>query len=122
MIKDYGVEDFGRDHVSLLLYIETRLVDGDGSLDNKHLRRSNRAAWDEKHRSRLRDGRLAEDLGHDGIRCLLELRVAGYVVLIYDTPANMCLLTELGWATAHALRRQRADKQLPVFPLPVTSP
>lgn len=65
----YSREKFGKDHWSLLLYVETCVVDGDGVIDTRRMR-----TWGThgKHNTILAGGELAIE-GHDDWACLAEL-------------------------------------------------
>lgn len=97
--KEEAVKEsaFGRDHWSLLVYVESRAVDHGGWLDVRHMRNDG-----DKYPTRLARGRLA--LKHNDWDCLDDLIRASYVV----DKTGPIRLTEKGWKKAHALRKNKA--------------
>lgn len=99
-IKTISPKDFGKDHWSLLAYVETRCVDYGGVLDKAHLRikesvdRAGNARalqfhgqWKDEYGTRLK-GYFLEGDGrdekrrlskHDDLNCLSDLEAAGYI-------------------------------------------
>ena len=135
MTEHVAVERFGKDHWSLLAYVETRCVDGKGgvgSLVPAHLR-GNPAThpllanylptgWKQSYSTRLKgffqypgrgdparaiaDGFMVD--GHDDWDCLDDLEAAGYLeVLSLSNPAVQ--LTPLGIEVAAKLRKHKAQ-------------
>lgn len=106
---------FGRDHRSLLLYIETRCVDHSGKLEKAHLRcNANRhpafahsGGWDDKYSTRWAD-KVETVVGHDDWDCIDDLVNAGLLVWLGTGTQPRFKLTESGWGIAHQLRRERA--------------
>lgn len=96
-MKTIPVEDFGKDHWSLLAYIKTRCVDYGGVLDIQHMRTKNGAlsgqksgssmGWKPEYGTRLKgfwnkDGTTNQDrmiLDHDDHDCQEDLEAAGYI-------------------------------------------
>jgi hypothetical protein len=116
------VSKFGKDHASLLLYIETRVVDYGGRIDFRHLRTHDGKAQHEHH-TFLRGGEQHPDPEHDDWACLNDLIAAGYCVVRgneeelsgqttrRDTERPL-ELTDKGWVAAWTLRQRKAQKQL----------
>lgn len=94
--KPIPPELWGRDHASTLLYLETRVVDHGGKHEAPHMRRDGT-----KYPTRLRGGKTRK--GHSDYDCVADMQAAG--LLVFGT---FTTLTDLGWAVAHALRRDRA--------------
>lgn len=113
-----AVEKFGRDHWSLLVYLETRCVDYSGVPDRHHMRCSPKRHEFLAHEgsrsrkmspTRLRDGELLYN--RDDWDCANDLEHAGFLKQV-GTGANPRFeLTDLGWSIAGRLRRARAEKQ-----------
>lgn len=61
----------GRDHASLLLYLQTRETDYNGFPDDEHMRSKRRDGWSEDYSSRKWDGRMFED--HDDYDTMYDL-------------------------------------------------
>lgn len=107
-------ERWGRDHQSVLLYLETRCVDYGGQVRTEQLRcNPTRHAygggvrWSDKYTTRLREGVAA--VGHDDWDCIDDLVAAGLVIW-GGTGANPVFrLTDDGWREAGRLRRARAE-------------
>ncbi len=99
-MSNVPAESFGRDHASLLLYLETRVVDHEGRVDVQHLRKRGPA--------RLRGGMETES-DHSDRECLEDLEAAGLVENNGTGLQPIVKLTDRGWIAAHRLRRMRAD-------------
>jgi hypothetical protein len=97
------VDRFGRDHWSTLLYVETRNVDANGSIEARKLRSKLREGWLPKFGTILRDGNILTD--HDDHNCLIDLIEAD----LLRRDGFVFTLTDLGWTVAAALRRNRAN-------------
>lgn len=97
-------EAWGSDHLSTLLYAETRAVDHGGKLSptDLHMR------VDRRYPTRLRDD--VEIYGHTDYDCLADAERAGFVT--YDADAGIIRFTEEGWTFVHNVRRQRAERAL----------
>ena len=108
---------FGRDHKSLLLYIETRCVDNDGKLEKAHLRCNpdrhpafaHSGGWDDKNSTRW-DAKVERVVGHDDWDCIDDLVAAGLLEWLGTGTHPKFKLTETGWIVAHGLRRERAER------------
>ncbi len=95
-------EQWGRDHFTTLLYLETRVVDHDGKLSDPHMRQKYSG-----YPCQLRDGELPN---HGDYECLEDMRTAGLIdhgegqgeVHRYE-------LTVAGWRLAHFLRMRRGQ-------------
>ncbi len=114
-------EEWGKDHHSLLLYIETRLVDHGGALNEQNLR-GHMEGW-RKYPTLLVEGH--KQYGHNDYDCLADLIAEGYVEA--DNPSGRVTfrgrggqvtklgykvnaLTEKGYDLAHRLRREKAER------------
>lgn len=91
-------DNFGRDHWSLLVYCETRVVDYGGRIDPAHLRRDGK-----ENPTRLTKGK--EVANHGDWDCLKDLQSAGFLSMC----GHSIVLTKSGWNKAHKLRRERAQ-------------
>ena len=92
------VESWGRDHLSTLIYAETRAVDYQGVLDSKHLRMSR------NYPTRLHNA--VEVHGHTDEDCLKDAQAAGF--LTFDVNTMRVEFTDVGWEFVSGLRRKRA--------------
>ena len=110
--------EWGRDHWSTLLYIETRAVAYRGGIDRRHLRINGarhpglaHVRGDFVHPTRLRAGRIEPE--HDDWDCVEDM-VAAEMVEIGGTGLSPIMrLTDFGWQVASRLRRDRANFQFP---------
>lgn len=93
------MEQFGKDHWSLLIYIESRAVDDERHYDRRHMRSDGK-----RYPTRLRDGRHVE--GHDDLDCLADLAAAE---LIQEGPGDIAWPTDRGWQVVGQLRRRRSE-------------
>lgn len=106
-------ENWGKDHFSTLLYLETRIVDYSGVVRGEQMR-----ARDSSYSCRLRSG---EKKNHGDYDCIEDMIAAGLVIgggrnkfSDYERgkgpnpnlePFKPFKLTEKGWRLAHLLRR-----------------
>lgn len=118
--KEYvSIEQFGKDHWSVLVYIETRVVDFKGLLDRNHMRTdierhprlvgpSQIQTDSRKYSTRLKNGALDD---HDDWDCVEDLTVAGLVEMstIEIVAETKFKLTDFGWKIAGQLRRHLAE-------------
>ncbi len=92
-MENCKLETFGKDHLSLLIYVESRCVDSNGVLEIAHLRVNStthpllagnayftRETWTEQNGTRLNTGERLAD--HDDIDCLDDLDNAGLIEII----------------------------------------
>lgn len=118
--KPIPPEQWGKDHFSTMLYIETRCVDHGGSPAAVHMRtcagRPNRGdisrgvpiSGDSEAPTRLAGG--VELHEHDDWDCAEDFVAAGLLVW-ENTGANPIFkLTDRGWWFAQRLRRERAER------------
>lgn len=109
-----SIKEWGRDHVSTLLYVENRCVDQGGKPAIEHMRcdparhpgLAHRGSEGKPSPTRLAQGVLEN---HDDWDCIDDFEAWG---LLRNTGTGIhpvWKLTELGWAVAHALRRARAE-------------
>lgn len=111
------ISRFGKDHFSLILYIETRCVDHSGIVDKRHLRCnpknhalfSHEGGWDDKYSTRLAEG-VEPVVGHDDWDCIDDLERAGLLIWLGTGVNPGFQLTDKGWKLAHKLRRERAEQ------------
>lgn len=114
------ISDFGKDHWSILAYIETLCVDsvqGIGIIDKAKMRTDikrhlllcgdsygNKDGY--KYPTRLKGGKELFD--HDDWDCLEDLEEAGFVV-VASLINGFVKMTDLGWKVASALRKHKAN-------------
>ena len=117
--KPIPVEQWGRDHLSTMLYIETRCVDYAGVPAAAHMRtwsgRPSRGdmkgigyGHQEDYPSRLADGMELSD--HDDWDCADDFEAAGLLEWQGTGMNPIFKLTDKGWEFAHNLRRQKAER------------
>ena len=106
---------WGSDHLSTLLYLESRAVDYEGRLDKRHMRCDPR-----RHPGHAHDGtamgppsptRLyggVELPDHDDWDCIDDLEAERLVSDVGTGLNPRPVLTDRGWNVVHALRRARA--------------
>ena len=122
------VERWGRDHWSTFAYLETRVVDGNGLIDNRKMRCAARLHREfahvdpvlgrlqdgGKHPTRLKDGEIEN---HDDWSCLEDMVEAGLIEAWWTpNPLNRPFggakakieLTEMGFVCAGLLREYKA--------------
>ena len=92
------VEAWGKDHLSTLVYAESRAVDHRGRLDDKHMRVSR------EYPTRLHNGVTV--VGHTDYDCLADAQKAGFLTYEED---GVVELTESGWLFVGKLRRNMAE-------------
>jgi hypothetical protein len=104
LIEDWGeipIEDWGQDHQTLLMYVESRCTDNSGVPDNRHLRPVG-------NDTRLPGGKVLAE--HSDSDCLDDFEAAGLLIR-HGTGINPVFeLTDAGWEQAWKLRRARADR------------
>lgn len=110
--------EWGKDHWSLLGYIETRCVDHGGILDHQHLRCNPRRhpglalpqhvqeGDTYEHPSRIRGGALVP--GHDDWDCFYDIEAGGLILDIGTGIYPRAKLTEAGLALCAKLRAHKA--------------
>jgi len=113
-------EKFGKDHWSLLAYVETRCIDYKGVLALVHLRSMNRALsgmeWKPEWGTRLSgfwndDGTTNPDLKlpeHDDFDCLDDLEEAGYIKSLGTGLNPAYKLTKEGVKVCSKLRQHKS--------------
>ena len=108
---DYKIENWGKDHWSLLAYIETCCVDYGGKLDLKKMRVNNNKCpfgngngfgWENAWSSPLKDGTLID--GHDDLDVLDDLIKEELCENIGTEINPMIKLTERGLKVTQDLR------------------
>ncbi len=94
-------QEWGKDHWTTLLYVETRVVDHNGIINNAHMRQRN-----PKYPTFLKGG--AKEAGHGDYDCLNDMLDAGLLTVegSWDNPIS---LTDRGWNIAGQARRYRAE-------------
>lgn len=110
----------GRDHRSLLLYVEDRCVNNQGVLNLLNLRVNEKKypllkindghgfePWDGSHGTRLDNGKTLKD--HDDIDCLDELDDLG-LVEIMSLVNGIVKITEKGHEVAAELRKRKVKR------------
>lgn len=101
------MEQWGRDHWSTLLYVETRCVDHQGYLHDNQMR-TFRYGYDGNHPTRLKDGTFAPE-GHDDWACLFDMMREKLISSTVLDTGTVYSLTDRGWKIAAALRRHYAE-------------
>lgn len=119
------MKDWGKDHWSLLLYVETRCVDYHGILDFDHLRdklmrgerRPMGGKWEGKHGTRLAgyfgengkndESRLLKK--HDDLDCLEDLEAAMLIKNVGTGMNPQIVMTDEGYRIITQLRKWKAD-------------
>jgi hypothetical protein len=110
-------EEFGKDHWSLLAYIETRCVDHKGEIDRERMRCNpithphmlgfrqsvSKLEWKDEYGSRLKDRKLST---HDDWDCLDDLDAAG-LVEIQSLATCLVKITEKGNQIASEIRMHK---------------
>lgn len=126
-MKTVPVPRFGKDHWSLLAYVETRCVDSatnTGQLDPKRMRCNPKRHpmmavstgfsprnWQPSYGTRLhatRTGRVPQLKTHDDWDCLDDLEAAGLVEVL-SLVNGIVRMTPDGLTVAHALRTHKVD-------------
>ena len=117
------MDKWGEDHWSTLAYIETRIVDYDGILDNRHMRTNPRLHRElvgitfgeiqdgSAYPTRLKGSKT--QINHDDWSCLEDMVARGLVDAwfyrpdddsVFGNATSLCFLTEKGQAIAGQLR------------------
>jgi hypothetical protein len=107
---------WGRDHWSMLMYVETRIVDYDGKLSRAHIRSKTRTGWQPIHGTKLLSydwtlappanleaGNIRPD--HDDYDCLKDMQAVG----LLTQQGGRVQFTARGWALASRLRQWRGN-------------
>ena len=110
MQEGRDVTKWGKDHWSLLAYVETACVDEQGKLDRRRMRcNENRhplmtnMRWNPDYCTRLKEGKIE---GHDDWDCLEDLEVAGFIEII-SLINGFVRMTELGMRVATQIRSHK---------------
>jgi hypothetical protein len=103
---------WGKDHVSTLLYLESRAVDHGGEIDGRQMRTDANVhphlAHDlGRYPTRLYGGLEAVD--HDDWSCCEDLAAVGLLSSVGTGLHPRYVLTDLGWRVVSAVRRARAE-------------
>jgi len=125
-IKNIAIEDFGKDHWSLLAYCEYRVINHSNELDITHLRCKNLAIattplgqnmWKPEYGTRLNGYFLENDkvdetkrfLDHDDFDCLDDLEVAGLLRNVGTMIAPYAELTDKGFKIMSLLNKHKQE-------------
>lgn len=114
------IERWGHDHWSTLAYLETRVVDGKGAIDNRRMRCNARlhrefahSADGSEYPTRLKDG---EQDRHDDWSCLEDMVAAGLLIASFRGSGKpfggtqgRIQLTEAGLDITAQLRNHKAN-------------
>ena len=117
----YKMEEWGKDHWSLLAYLETCQVDAEGGTAQYHIGRLScnnkkpvgsgapmaRPVWDDKYSTRLKGGVMAE-AGYDDFDCLNDLEDEGLLLQLSSIINGIFRLTPKGIALAGEIRVHKA--------------
>jgi hypothetical protein len=113
------IADFGKDHWSLLGYVEGRCVEHGGRLNNAHMRDKRESGWDKdiygtqlfgywtygaKGMERHPERRLCY---HDDYDCLSDLESAGLCVNIGRTTNPIMTMTDLGYQVLTEIKKHK---------------
>lgn len=108
---------WGKDHISTLLYLESRAVDARGNIALEPMRTdprlhpqfAMRAHYDttQEYPTLLKGGVSLRF--HDDWNCLADIVLAGLAVYSGDSKGGKISLTPLGWTWAGLARRNRAE-------------
>jgi hypothetical protein len=119
------IEAWGKDHASMLGYVECCCVDKKGLLDGNRVRvnsnehpvfgdqglkfRGGRVSnWEDSWRTHIKAGFVAPAY-HDDVHVLDELEEHGFVTLVGTMVNPYYAMTKQGLAVAHALREHKAN-------------
>lgn len=114
-------EQWGKDHLGTLVYLETLVVDHGGLIETVRGQYAARMRPRGTHPTILRDGTLVHD--HGDFDCLEDMRAAGILTGYQrnkfaafkagtgpdpsERPYTPIVLTPSGWRLAHFLRKRR---------------
>ena len=110
------LDKWGKDHWSLLAYIETRCVDYKGILERSHMRCNENKhpllkglacgglKWDEDYSTITKDGRIKE---HDDWDVLDDLEVVGFIEIM-SLVNQRVQITDKGRAVVNLLREHKS--------------
>jgi hypothetical protein len=118
-MRNIPISKFGKDHWSLLAYIECRCVDNKGVPDLRQMRCNGerhpdlegaspvpRPMWQEDYHTKLNNGQGV--VGHDDHDCAEDLEKAGFIVIRGTGINPVYTMTEKGWETVGLIRRFKA--------------
>lgn len=112
-------EEWGEDHLTTLLYVETRCVDNRGIPKNEHMRcnparhPAQAHSGTPRHGGKFEGSRLlygASEPDHDDWDCVDDMEAAGLLTNDGTGVNPLYRLTDAGWKEAHRLRRERAER------------
>jgi hypothetical protein len=111
---DLTPANFGKDHWSTLLYLETRIVDHAGILDKRNMRciTKRHPLFAHGHDASAYPTKLKGNAtipNHDDWDCIEDLIEAGLVEWNGTGASPVFALTDLGWTVAGHCRRWRAE-------------
>lgn len=113
-----AVNDFGKDHWSLLAYIETCCVDSNGKFDLRRIRVNPKThpqhavdilsdrKWSSNYGTILNGGRVLPD--HDDIDCLEDLERLGFIY-IKSLVSEVAVLSPMGIIVSNQIRNHKAS-------------
>ena len=110
------ISKWGKDHWSMLAYLEIRAVEHEGVIDRKHMRTNPEShphliwikeLWDDKYSTRLKAG--ATMRGHDDWDCMDDLEEAGFIRNVGTGFHRAVSFTKQGISLAHKLRVHKAN-------------
>jgi len=115
-MRNIPISKFGKDHWSLLVYIECRCVDNKGVPDLRQMRCNSNThpgllpfpnwAWETKNGTTLNDGKKLSK--HDDHDCAEDLEKAGFIVITGTGINPIYAMTEKGWEIVGLIRRFKA--------------
>lgn len=122
-MKNIPIAEWGKDHWSLLLYVETRCVDYNGTLDFDHLRdklgrgnhRPHGYKWKPDYGTRLKgyfveggeNDKARQLKQHDDLDCLDDIEAAMLIKNIGTGMNPLITMTDLGYTYITQLRKHK---------------
>ena len=115
MDSQVKIEDFGKDHWSLLAFFETQVVEKKNTIVVRRIRindvrrgysNGNNLSWKDSWGTRFKDGTMNPI--HDDIDVMNELEAAGFCVNLFTELNPIINLTERGFAVIADIRKHKA--------------
>lgn len=105
-MKNIQIDNFGKDHWSMLAYAECMAVDCKGQIDCRRIRMKNNKYWKPEYTTRLKNNAITEN--HDDVDCLNDLEYNGLIEVI--SYANLIIkMTEKGNKISANLRNFKSS-------------
>lgn len=116
MEKQISVDNWGKDHWSLLIFFETQVVDNKKQIDVQRIRINEKkrgftngnisSSWKDSYGTIQKDGSIAAE--HDDIDVMNELEAEGLCVNNFTEMNPIIELTEKGFAVVADIRKHKA--------------